>query len=70
MSSIDPNMIAHWFNIEPKHHLVKQKRRAFNSKRYEAIKAKVNKLLKADSIRSVNYLTWLSNIVLVKKVNG
>lgn len=69
MPDIDLSMIAHWLIIDPKYHPVKQKRRAFNSECYEAIKVKVNKLLKADFISSVDYLTWLSNVVLVKKAN-
>lgn len=70
MSGIDPNIIAYQLNIDPKHCFVKQKCRAFNLKRYKAIKTKVDKLLKVDVIRSVDYPTWLFNIVLVKKANG
>lgn len=35
----------------------------------EAIKVKVDKLLKAGFIKEVDYLVWLSNMVLVKKTN-
>lgn len=37
---------------------------------YKAIKVEVDKLLKANFIRSVDYLTWFSNVILVKKANG
>lgn len=30
----------------------------------------MDKLQKADFIRGVDYPTWLSNVVLVKKANG
>ena len=36
----------------------------------EAIKAKVQKLLKANFIREYQYSDWLSNVVLVKKSNN
>lgn len=70
MLSINPNVIAYRLNIDLKHHPVKQKSRAFNSKRYKAIKVEVDKLLKANFIRRVDYPTYLSNIVLVKKLMG
>lgn len=57
MLGIDSCVIAHRLNIDPKYHLVKQKQRAFNSVHYEAIKAEVNNLLKANFIRSVDYPT-------------
>lgn len=68
--SIDSHVIAHQLNIDLKHRPVKQKWRAFNSERYEAIKVEVDKLLKAGFVRSMDYPTWLSNVVLVKKDNG
>lgn len=55
MSGIDPQVITHRLNIDPKHHLVTQKWRAFNTKCYETIKMEVDKLLKVDFIRSVDY---------------
>lgn len=35
-----------------------------------AINMEVEKLLKNDFIREVNYLDWIANVVLVKKANG
>lgn len=46
-----------------------QKRRAFNSERYEAINEEVKKMLVAGFIRKVCYLEWCVNEVLVKKAN-
>lgn len=62
-------MIENRLNVNLKHLPVKKKRRAFNTKRYEAIKAEIDKLLKADFIKSTDYPVWLSNVVLVKKAN-
>ena len=36
----------------------------------EAVEEEVNKLLEARAIGEVNYHTWLSNTVVVKKKNG
>ncbi|XP_028116478.1 uncharacterized protein LOC114314223 [Camellia sinensis] len=36
----------------------------------EAVEEEVDKVLEAKAIREVNYLTWLSNTVVVKKNNG
>lgn len=57
MPGIDPGVIAHRLNIDPKCHPIKQMRKAFNLKLYEAIKVKVDKLFKAGFIQSVDYLT-------------
>lgn len=69
MPNINSQVIAHQLNIDPKYRLIKHKRRAFKLKCYEAIKAEVNMLLKADFISNIDYPTWLSNIILVRKTN-
>ncbi|KAL5540191.1 hypothetical protein UlMin_043740 [Ulmus minor] len=70
MPGIDPKVIVHRLNIDPSFRPVKQKRRTFNAERYMAINTEVDKLLKADFIREVNYPEWIANVVLVKKANG
>lgn len=67
--SIDPSMIAHRLNIDRDFKLEKQKWRAFNQEWNEIIASQVDDLLKAKFIREIQYLQWLSNIVLVKKAN-
>jgi hypothetical protein len=47
-----------------------QKERRYTPKRRETIQQEVNKLLKAGFIRSVNYLSWLADLVLLEKSNG
>lgn len=69
MLGINPVVIAHCLNVNPQYKPVKYKGRAFNTECYEVVKAKVDKLLKVDFIRRVNYSTWLSNVVLVKKAS-
>ncbi|KAL5578188.1 hypothetical protein UlMin_019887 [Ulmus minor] len=70
MPGIDPSVIVHHLNIDPNFKPVKQKRRTFNAERYMAIKAEVDKLLKAKFIEEANYPDWIANFVLVKKANG
>ena len=69
MSGINPTVMCHQLCVNPKHKPVVQKRRAFNSERYEAINVEVKKMLAAGLIREVSYLEWLANVVLVKKAN-
>lgn len=69
MPSINLYMITYRLNIDLKHYPIRQKWKAFNSEHYETIKVEVDKLLKAELIRRVDYLTWLSNVVMVKKAN-
>ncbi|XP_022883423.1 uncharacterized protein LOC111400228 [Olea europaea var. sylvestris] len=48
----------------------RQKKRALNLERYEALKDEVDKLSHSGFIREVIYPKWISNSVLVKKPNG
>ena len=48
----------------------KHKLRKISSKRAEAAKAKVQRLLDAGVIRPVQYPEWLANVVMVRKKNG
>ena len=69
MGGIDPAVITHKLNINPSFKPIKQKRRSFASERQKAINEEANKLLQDKAIREVEYLNWLANVVLVKKVN-
>ena len=70
MSGIDPVVMCHQLNVNPRHKPVIQKRKAFNLERYESINCEVEKLLKAGFIREVTYPEWLVNVLLVKKSTG
>ncbi|KAG9450546.1 hypothetical protein H6P81_010511 [Aristolochia fimbriata] len=50
--------------------LVKQSRRRFWPELVPEIEKEVNKLIAANFIREVKYLSWIANIVPVKKKNG
>ena len=65
MMGIDPEIITYRLNIDPKCQPIKQKRRIFNTERYMAINAEVDKLNKARFIREANNPVWISNVVLV-----
>lgn len=69
MLGIDPKVGCHKLAIKNGARPIRQKMRCFNYKRYKAINGGVEKLLKAGFIRDVNYLEWISNVILVKKVN-
>lgn len=68
MPGIDPSIMVYKLNVDPNHRLVKQKR-TFAPDRNQAITEEVQKLLKAEFIREVDYPEWLANVVLVKKAN-
>ncbi|KAL0341378.1 UNVERIFIED_CONTAM: Transposon Ty3-G Gag-Pol polyprotein [Sesamum radiatum] len=70
MSGIDPKIMVHRLNVNPKIRPVKQKKRAFGNERIKVIKEEVEKLLRIDYIRPVQYPEWLANVVLVPKPNG
>ncbi|KAK4392687.1 hypothetical protein Sango_2046500 [Sesamum angolense] len=53
MCEIDPKIIVHRLNVNPKIRPVKQKKMAFGNERIKAIKEEVEKLLRTDYIRPV-----------------
>ena len=69
MGGIDFTIITHRLNVSPSFKPVKQKRRSFALERQKEINEEVDKLLKAGTIREVEYPEWLANVVLVKKAN-
>jgi hypothetical protein len=70
MPGIDPSVIVHKLNVDPNHRPVKQRRRTSAAERNQAVAEEVEKLLKVEFIREVDYPKWLANVVLVKKSNG
>ncbi|KAK1582707.1 hypothetical protein Q3G72_017539 [Acer saccharum] len=70
MPGIDPVTISHALTTDHAFKPVSQKRRSFNAERYQAIAAKIEKLLEAGFIRNLDYNEWLSNMVLVRKKDG
>ena len=70
MPSISPEVIQHKLNVNPERKPIQQRQRVFAPKRDQAVTNEVTKLLAAGFIREVHYPEWLTNVVLVKKVNG
>ena len=70
MVGIHLDVMCHRQNIDSVKKPIGQKRQAVDPKRYNALKEKVDKLLKIDFIKEVHYPVWLINSVLVKKPNG
>ncbi|KAM1857639.1 hypothetical protein ACFX14_007725 [Malus domestica] len=67
MPGISLDIICHRLSIDLKTKPVRQKRRSYDVERYEAMKAEVEKLKGIGFVREVNYPTWVTNVVLVKK---
>ena len=67
---MDPKVVTHKLNVDPKARLVKQLARKYCLDVEEKIKAEVNKFLKVGFIEEIICPEWLANIVLVKKKGG
>ncbi|CAL8107482.1 unnamed protein product [Prunus armeniaca] len=67
MPGISLEIISHRLNINPAVRSVRQKRRAYDPERYEAMKAEVDKLTSIEFIKEVDYPTWLANVVMIRK---
>lgn len=70
MPRINPKLACHRLAISKNARPVKYKRKSFNQERYDTINAEVEKHLQVDFILKVNNPEWISNAVLIKKVNG
>ena len=70
MTGIDPSVISHKLNLDPKFKPVRQKHRKFARERNQIINKEVEKLLSIGSVREVYYPDWLANVVVVPKKNG
>jgi len=70
MTGINPDFLGHRLYINPHVRPIAQQRRKFNDEKRQAIREEVGKLVDAGHIREIQYLKWLSNVVMVKKSNG
>nr|XP_025635645.1 uncharacterized protein LOC112729699 [Arachis hypogaea] len=70
MPGIDPEIMSHHLTVRPGARPVTQRRRKMSTERAEEVAKQTASLLEAGFIREVEYSTWLSNVVLVKKHNG
>jgi hypothetical protein len=67
---VSPDLACHSFNISSDTQPVIQRRQKLASERSKIIMEEVGRLLATDAIRPIQYPTWLSNTVVVKKKNG
>jgi hypothetical protein len=70
MSRIPREVIEHKLGIDPSYKPIKKKERRYTPERHEIIRQELNKLFEAGFIRSIDYLSWLVNSVLVEKPDG
>jgi hypothetical protein len=66
---VSRDIIEHKLDINPNFRPKKQKLRKLVEDIIQAAKAEVQRLLDAKVIREVQFITWLANIVMVKKKN-
>ena len=67
---VDPGYIQYRLNVDPHSKLVQQKARQSALIHAEVVQKEIERLLQAGAIRELQYPTWLSNMVVVKKKNG
>ena len=69
MEGIDHVVMCHCLNLDLDKKSIRQKWRAMDAERYQALKDEVDKLLTCDFIKESFYPSWLANPILVKKPN-
>ena len=70
MPSLDPGLVVHALNVDPRVKPVIQPARVFHTDVETQITQEVKKLLAAGFIKPIQHPKWFSNVVLVKKKNG
>ncbi|KAI3453674.1 hypothetical protein Pfo_010337 [Paulownia fortunei] len=68
LEGIDPGVAVYHLNVDPTYKPVKQKKRHFGPEKDKVIHKEVEKLLDAGHIREIQFPEWLSNVVLVPKI--
>lgn len=69
MLGLDLSFICHSLNIDKDRKPVVSKARRLAPEHTEAVIEEVNRLLEANAIQDIQYPTWLSNTIVVKKKN-
>ncbi|XP_016199940.1 uncharacterized protein LOC107640949 [Arachis ipaensis] len=70
MLGIDPNIMSHHLVVRADAKPIAQKRRKMSQERADEVARQTAGLLQAGFIRELEYSTWLSNVVLVRKTSG
>ncbi|XP_020982371.1 uncharacterized protein LOC107458276 [Arachis duranensis] len=69
MPGVDPDFMSHRLVVKPDAKPVAQRRRKMSQERVDKVAKQTASLLEARFFRKLEYSTWLSNVVLVKKAN-
>ena len=67
---VDPNFIQHQLNVDPQSKPIQRRARRAAPIHAEVVQQEVEKLLQAGAMQELQYLTWLSNTMVVKKKNA
>lgn len=67
LTGVSPKVAIHSLNMSPNAKPVKQKRRHFGAEKDQIIEREVKKFLEAGHIRRIQFPSWLSNAVWVRK---
>ena len=67
MPGIDLDVMCHHIALDPGVKPVSQRKRKGGEEKRKVIVEEVDKLMKVRFIGEIKYLTWLSNVVMVKK---
>ena len=70
MSGLDPNIAVYKLPVSEGVKPVKQPQRCFRPELTIQINAEVDKLIRANFIREVQYPIWLANIAPIRKKDG
>ena len=70
MPSVLLKLAKHRLSVQSGCRLVRQRLRWFHPARKEVIKHEVDKLLEVGFVKEIQYLEWLSNVVVVPKKNS
>ena len=70
MLGIDPSIVEHEIRTYPDAKPVRQKLRPVNPRKAVAVKAELEKLLRAGFIYPIALIEWVSNIVPIDKKQG
>ena len=60
MKGIDPDLMCHRLNIDPRIPARRQKRRPLNPERAQALKDEVDRLIMAGFVREAKYPAWVT----------
>lgn len=67
MPWVDQKEAMHRLHMDPSKKPVQKKKRIFAPERQKIIEEEIIKVLEADFIFEIDYLEWMTNVVLVQK---